>query len=70
MLDFTLRNDSNSIGYAGMQLMKGKIIVIDNNVPQTKNMVIRDKYVIAATDNVEMRTFDPANPFPRPVQAN
>ena len=28
--DLELVNDTSSIGYAGLQLMKGKIIVIDN----------------------------------------
>ena len=43
--------------------MKGKIIVIDNQLGLTRNLVIKDKYVIAHTTNVQMRWFDPTNPF-------
>ena len=58
-----LINDTSSIGYAGLQLMKGKIIVIDNNLSVTRNLVIKEKYIIAHTTNVSMKWFDPLNPF-------
>ena len=53
-----LVNDTSSIAYAGLQLMKGKIIVIDNQLSITRNLVIKDKYIIAHTTNVQMRWFD------------
>jgi hypothetical protein len=55
VLDRRVVNDSNSIGYAGIQLLKGKILVIDNMLPETNSMVIKAKYVIAHTPNVEIR---------------
>lgn len=58
-----LVNDTSAIGYAGLQLMKGKIIVIDNQIPLTRNLVIKEKYVIAHTLNIQMRWFDFLNPF-------
>ena len=60
-----LMNDTSTVGYAGLQLMKGKIIVIDNQLAVTRNLVIKEKYVIAHTLNVQMRWFDPNNPFQR-----
>jgi hypothetical protein len=43
--------------------MKGKIIVIDNQLSITRNLVIKDKYIIAHTTNVQMRWFDQTNPL-------
>lgn len=57
-----LANDTSTIGYAGLQLMKGKIIVIDNQLATTRNLVIKEKYVIAHTTNIQMRWFDPLHP--------
>ena len=34
-LNTELKNDTSSIGYAGLQLMKGKVIVIDNSIEAT-----------------------------------
>jgi len=50
-----LINNSNVIGYAGLQLLKGKILVLDNMLPETANMIIKSKYVIAHTPNVELK---------------
>ena len=50
-----LINNSNVIGYAGLQLLKGKILVLDNMLPETANMLIKAKYVIAHTPNVELK---------------
>jgi hypothetical protein len=47
--------------------MKGKIIVIDNQLALTRNLVIKEKYVIAHTLNIQMRSFDPNNNFNREV---
>jgi hypothetical protein len=47
-------NESSGIGYAGLQLLKGKILVLDNQLPETANMLIKAKYVIAHTHNVEL----------------
>ena len=46
-MNLLLRNDSSSVGYTGLQLMKGKIIVLDNKIEATKNMIVKNKYVIA-----------------------
>ena len=53
------------MGYAGLQLMKGKVIVIDNALEGTRNMVVKDKYVIAHTSDLSLQTFNPANPLPQ-----
>mmetsp|Transcript_32038 Transcript_32038/g.42470 ORF Transcript_32038/g.42470 Transcript_32038/m.42470 type:complete len:95 (-) Transcript_32038:830-1114(-) len=46
-MNVLLKNDTSTIGYAGLQLMKGKIIVLDNKIGATKNMIVKNKYVIA-----------------------
>ena len=38
--------------------MKGKIIVIDNSVEETKNLIIKSNYIIAHTSNVEVGAFN------------
>jgi len=35
--------------------MKGKILVIDNDVPLTNRLIIKSKYVIAHTPNVKLQ---------------
>ena len=35
--------------------MKGKIIVIDNKIEATKNMVVKNKYILAHTSQVALR---------------
>ena len=52
MLNIQLQNDTSSIGYVGLQLMKGKIIVIDNTVKETKNMIVKENYILAHTSTV------------------
>ena len=34
-MNLTLKNDTSTIGYVGVQLMKGKVIVIDNKLDAT-----------------------------------
>lgn len=48
-VNLCLRNDTSTIGYVGLQLMKGKIIILDNKIEATKNMVVKNRYVIAHT---------------------
>lgn len=50
--DVELLNDTSTVAYVGLQLMKGKIIVLDNSLKETRNMVIKDNYIIAHTSNV------------------
>ena len=59
ILNMQLINDTSSIGYVGLQLMKGKIIVIDNSVKETKSMIIKENYVIAHTSNVTIGVCKP-----------
>ena len=35
--------------------MKGKIIVLDNKINVTKNMIVKNKYVIAQSTQVSLR---------------
>lgn len=49
-----LKNDTSSVGYAGLQLMKGKVIVIDNTLDCTQNLVVKEKYVIAHTPDLSL----------------
>ena len=58
-MNLLLKNDTSTIGYVGLQLMKGKVIVIDNKLDQTKNMVVKNKYVVAHTNQVSMRQCRP-----------
>ena len=60
-----LKNDTSTVGYAGLQLMKGKVIVIDNALEGTQNMVVKEKYVIAHTHDLYLQTFNPASPIPQ-----
>lgn len=57
-----LINDSSSIGYVGIQLMKGKVIVIDNTMRVTKGMIYKENYILAHTSNV---TIGPCKPIER-----
>lgn len=51
-LNVELRNDSGSIGYCGLQIMKGRVIVIDNET--TPKMIVKDKYLLAKTHNIDL----------------
>lgn len=51
-LNVELRNDSGSIAYCGLQIMKGRVIVIDNET--TPKMIVKDKYFLAKTHNIEL----------------
>jgi len=48
-VNLQLKNDTSTIGYVGIQLMKGKVIVLDNKIDGTRNMVVKNKYVMAHT---------------------
>ena len=50
-----IRNDSASIGYAGLQVMKGRVIIIDNEI--SEKMIVKEKYVLARTNNLELVTY-------------
>ena len=54
LINAELKNDTSTIGYAGLQLMKGKVIVIDNGLQATRNMVVKDSYVIAHTSDLNL----------------
>lgn len=47
-----LKNESGSIGYIGLQIMKGRVIIIDNEV--TPKMIVKEKYVLARSPNVDL----------------
>ena len=51
-LDLEVRNESGAIAYANMQWMKGRIIIIDNEI--TPKMIVKEKYVLARTTNVDL----------------
>ncbi len=55
-MSLVLKNDTSAIGYVGLQLMKGKVIVLDNKIDATKNMLVKNKYVVAHTSQVSMRS--------------
>ena len=59
-----IKNDTSTMGYAGLQLMKGKVIVIDNEVDGTRNMIIKNKYVLAHTSDLSLTRFNPNQPIP------
>ena len=50
-----LKNESGGIGYVGLQIMKGRVIIIDNEV--TPKMVVKDKYVLACTPNIQLKPY-------------
>ncbi len=52
MMNVELRNESGFIGYVALQTMKGRVIIIDNDT--TKNMIVKEKYVLARTINVDL----------------
>ena len=52
LLNVQLKNDTSSVGYVGLQLMKGKIIVIDNTIKETRDMIVKENYILAHTSNV------------------
>ncbi len=50
-----LRNDSGGVGYVGLQIMKGRVIIIDNEV--SPKMIVKEKYVLARTFNVDFEPY-------------
>jgi hypothetical protein len=60
-----VKNDTSTLGYAGLQLMKGKVIVIDNQLEATRNMVVKNKYVLASTSDITFKRFNPNQPDPQ-----
>ena len=69
-MNLVLKNDTSTIGYVGLQLMKGKIIVIDNKIDATKNMVVKNKYVVAHTSQISLLQCRPGMRFRRPGGAD
>ena len=55
-----VENPTAGIAYAGLQLNKGRIIVIENEV--TPKMIIREDYILGHTSNVDLNmiTHNPA----------
>jgi hypothetical protein len=51
-LNVELRNESGGIGYVGLQSMKGRVIIIDNET--SSYMIVKEKYVLARTINVDL----------------
>ncbi len=51
-LNVELKNDSGGLGYCALQTMKGRVIIIDNET--TPKMIVKEKYVLARTMNVEL----------------
>jgi hypothetical protein len=51
-----LQNESGGIGYVGLQVMKGRVIIIDNEV--IEKMIVKEKYVLARTHNVELALYN------------
>jgi len=51
-LNVELKNDSGCIAYCGLQIMKGRIIVIDNET--SPKMIVKDKYILAKSHNIEL----------------
>lgn len=47
-----LKNESGGVGYLGLQTMKGRVIIIDNET--TPKMIVKEKYVLARTLNVDL----------------
>lgn len=43
--------------------MKGKIIVIDNSISETKHLVVKDSYVLAHSQNVEISKYKGPDQF-------
>ena len=48
-----LANVSGTPGYAALQLSKGRIIIIDNEL--NEGMIINRKYVLAHTSNIVLK---------------
>ena len=48
-----LSNDSGSLGYCAVQMAKGRIIVIDNEL--FDGMIINRRYVLAHTSNIALK---------------
>lgn len=51
-LSSELKNESGGIGYVGLQTMKGRVIIIDNET--SPKMIVKEKFVLARTHNVEL----------------
>ena len=49
-----MKNESGGVGYVGLQIMKGRVIIIDDKI--TPKMIVKEKYVLAKTPNVELES--------------
>jgi hypothetical protein len=52
-MNMYLRNESGAVGYCALQISRGRIIVIDNELQD--GMIVNKKYVMAHSPNVVMR---------------
>ena len=50
-----ITNESDSIGYVGLQMMKGRIIVLDNEI--SEKMIVKQKYVLGRTKNITFNLY-------------
>ena len=48
-----LANRSGTLGFCGLQLSKGRIVIIDNEI--SEYMIVNRKYVIAHTNNIVLK---------------
>ena len=39
--------------------MRGKIIVIDNSNPLTKNLIVKENYILAHTGTIQIKSYSP-----------
>ena len=49
-----LKNASGALGYVGLQIMKGRVIIIDNEI--SPKMIVKEKYVLARTMNLDLES--------------
>ena len=52
-MNMYLRNESGAVGYCALQISRGRIIVIDNELQD--GMIVNRKYVMAHSPNVVLR---------------
>ena len=51
-LNVELKNESGSFAYVGLQTMRGRVIIIDNET--MPKMIVKDKYILAKTHNIDL----------------
>jgi hypothetical protein len=50
--------------------MKGKIIVIDNTIPETNSLVVKESYVLGHSSNVQISRFKGPDQFNNQLDYN